>query len=217
MTTTSLAQQPSGDSRSSSAGVGQFTWDLVNDTWWWSEALFRLLGYEPGAAVASLGRFLQHKDPRDRARVDAVFSRCLNEGGPFSCYHHIIDTRGVCKTVVAVGHGDRDAADTRTTAIHGYLVDVTASGRHDTNTALQAALVNRAAIEQVKGILMLVYGLDADAAFQLLVGHSQISNTKLSVIVSAIIGQIENRAASETINRAEIDAILRTACLNLNG
>jgi ANTAR domain/PAS fold len=213
MSPVSLSSQPTVNGQKRSEAVGQFVWDVRTDTWWWSDALYRLLGYEPGAVAPSLERFLQHKAPEDLARVDAVFSRCLDEGGPFSCYHHVVDAHGVRKSVVAVGHGDRDAAESQTVAINGFIVDVTGSSRQETNAALQATLVNRAAIEQVKGVVMLVYGLNADAAFQMLVGHSQIANKKLSSIVDAVLSALDRRSPTETISRSEVDRMLRDACL----
>ncbi|MHC1558292.1 ANTAR domain-containing protein [Actinomycetospora sp. C-140] len=46
--------------------------------------------------------------------------------------------------------------------------------------ALEKALTSRATIDQVKGILMVVFGLDADASFRVLVWLSQQSNTKIA-------------------------------------
>jgi hypothetical protein len=213
MSTVSLSSRPAVNGQVRSDAVGQFAWDVRADTWWWSDALYRLLGYEPGAVAPSMDRFLGHKAPEDLAQVDTVFSRCLNDGGPFSCYHHVVDTHGVRKTVVAVGHGERDADDFQTVSINGFIVDVTGSSRQEANTALQATLANRAAIEQVKGIVMLVYGLNADAAFQMLVGHSSIANKKLSAIVGAVLSALDKRSPTETISRSEVDRILRDACL----
>ena len=213
MSAVSVSSQPAVNGQVRSDEVGQFVWDVPTDTWWWSDALYRLLGYEPDAVTPSLQRFLQHKAPEDLAQVDGVFSRCLAEGGPFSCYHHVVDAHGVRKTVVAVGQGDRDAADSQTVAITGFLVDVTGSSRQETYTALQTTLVSRAAIEQVKGVVMLVYGLNADAAFQMLVGHSQIANKKLSAIAEAMVSALDQRTPTETIKRSEIDRMLRDACL----
>jgi hypothetical protein len=213
MSLVSLSSQPTVSGQDRSDAVGQFIWDLGTDTWWWSEALYRLLGYQPGAVAPTLERFLQHKAPEDQAHVDAVFSRCLAEGGPFSCYHHVVDAHGVRKTVVAVGHGDRDATDSQTVTINGFIVDVTGSSRQETNAALQATLANRAAIEQVKGVVMLVYGLDADAAFQMLVGHSQIANRKVSAIVDDVLKAMDTRSPTETIRRSDVDRLLSDACL----
>ncbi|CAA9305954.1 MAG: hypothetical protein AVDCRST_MAG61-1356 [uncultured Friedmanniella sp.] len=188
--------------------VGEFTWDTVANVWWWSDDLYRLYGYEPGSVEPGLDRFLQHKDPRDMSQIDAVFTRCLQEGGPFSCYHRINDARGGHKTVVAIGFGRRDAEDTQTLEMQGYLIDVTAAGRESTEATLQVVLESRAGIEQVKGALMLVYGVDADAAFALLRGYSQVYNKKLAAIVSAVLVAFAARDDATSITRAELDRML---------
>ena len=59
---------------------------------------------------------------------------------------------------------------------------------------------------------MLVYGLNADAAFQLLVGHSSIANKKVSAIADAMVSVLDRRSPTETVNRSEVDRMLRDAC-----
>ncbi len=192
-------------------GVGRFTWDVPTDGWWWSDDLYRIYGYQPGTVEPSLDAFLRHKHPQDLARIDAVFNRCLSEGGPFSCWHRIIDATGKQRTVVVVGFGERSEDDERTVRMHGFMVDVTLSGQQDTNAALEAALKNRAGIDQVKGAIMLVHGLDADAAFALIRGHSQAYNKKVAAIVADLLVAFQERASSESITRAELDQMLWTA------
>jgi len=208
MSVESIASEASVDAIEGGYGVGQFEWNTDTGAWFWSDGMFRIYGYAPEAVQPSLERFLQHKDPRDMSRIDSVFDRCLSEGGPFSCYHRIIDAQGKRKTVVVVGYGERDADDTRTVLMHGFMVDVTASGQREVSEALQGALKNRGAIEQVKGAIMLVHGLDEDAAFALLRGHSQIYNKKVASIVADLLDAIRNRPSSETISRGELDRML---------
>jgi hypothetical protein len=188
--------------------VGEFRWDTVADVWWWSEGLYRLYGYEPGAVEPTLERFQQHKDPRDHAQIELVFRQCLDEGGPFSCHHRIIDARGAGKTVVAIGFGRRDAAGRRTVVMEGFLVEVRSGGDQESEADLQALLASRAGIEQVKGALMLVHGINADAAFNLLRGYSQIYNKKLAAIVAAVLEAFQGRPVASTVSRAELDRIL---------
>lgn len=188
--------------------VGRFEWNPGSDHWWWSDGLYRLYGYEPRSVEPTMERFVQHKDPQDRARIDAVFARALSQGGPFSCYHRIFDVRGRRRTVVVVGYGDRNLEDTHTVCMHGFMVDVTAAGREETNAALEATLQTRAGIEQVKGALMVVHRLSADAAFEVLRGHSQVYNKKLSSIVAEVLAAIGRRDGSEEISRAGLDRLL---------
>lgn len=55
---------------------------------------------------------------------------------------------------------------------------------------LREAMASRAVIEQAKGILMLRYGCDADAAFCGLARWSQNSNVKLRVVADALVTAI---------------------------
>ena len=208
MSVTEFDREVADQARDDLSGVGEFRWDVVTDSWWWSAALYRLYGYEPGTVEPTMERFLHHKDPRDQARIDEVFGRCRSQGGPFSCYHHIVDTHGRKKTVVAVGHGERGSSGSTTVSMRGFLVDVTASSRQETNAALHASLATRAGIEQVKGALMLVYGLDADAAFEVLRGHSQIYNIKLSTLVASVLTMFSRRSSTAGITRGEVDQML---------
>jgi len=190
------------------SGVGRFECNTVTDSWWWSDALYHVYGYEPGAVEPSMNTFLQHKDPRDRARIDVVLDRCVSEGGPFSCYHRIIDAHGRQKMVVVVGFGERDDSDTKTVRMHGFMVDVSSVTREEVNAAMGSALKNRAGIEQVKGAIMMVYGLDADAAFAVLRGHSQVYNIKLTAIVAAVLSAFQERGTAEAVTRGELDRML---------
>jgi hypothetical protein len=209
MTAQELARTPNpSQARSARTAVGRFSWNTVTDVWWWSDDLYRLYGYAPAAVEPTLDRFLQHKDPRDRARIDLVFSRCSQEGGPFSCHHRIIDARGIHKTVVAIGFGHRNAADTRTDVMEGFLVEVSTGDDLEAEAALQSLLRSRAPVEQVKGALMLLYGLTADAAFSVLRGYSQVYNVKIASIVTAVLEAFETRAATNVVTRAELDRIL---------
>jgi AmiR/NasT family two-component response regulator len=75
---------------------------------------------------------------------------------------------------------------------------------------------NRAGIEQAKGMLMLVYGIDADAAFNLLKWLSQESNVKLRPLAEQIAKDF--RAARHAISaQPEFDQLLLTAHTRLPG
>src|SRR4051794_35555469 len=52
--------------------------------------------------------------------------------------------------------------------------------------AVRTIVGQRATIEQAKGMLMFVYGIDADAAFEVLRGQSQHHNVKLRLIAEQI-------------------------------
>ncbi|WP_319447780.1 MULTISPECIES: GAF and ANTAR domain-containing protein [unclassified Mycobacterium] len=55
---------------------------------------------------------------------------------------------------------------------------------------IQGALENRAAIEQAKGMLMALHGIDAGAAFDMLRQESQAKNIRLHVIASDLVQRL---------------------------
>ena len=55
---------------------------------------------------------------------------------------------------------------------------------------VQRALVQRAPIEQAKGMLMAVHQITADAAFALLVSQSQGSNRKLHDVAVELLNRV---------------------------
>ncbi|MCU1676693.1 MAG: histidine kinase [Frankiales bacterium] len=54
---------------------------------------------------------------------------------------------------------------------------------------MEAAMRSRSVIEQAKGILMALHGIDADAAFAMLADHSQRSNRKLRDVAVTLVAQ----------------------------
>ncbi|WP_141119928.1 ANTAR domain-containing protein, partial [Mycobacterium malmoense] len=69
---------------------------------------------------------------------------------------------------------------------------------------------NRAGIEQAKGMLMLVYGISEDAAFELLRWLSQEANIKLRPLAEQIVEDF--RDAGLRLNaQTEFDHLLLTA------
>ncbi|RZL82098.1 MAG: ANTAR domain-containing protein, partial [Variovorax sp.] len=69
---------------------------------------------------------------------------------------------------------------------------------------------SRAVIEQAKGALMLVYGIPAGRAFDVLIWRSQQTNTRLRILAEQIVagfGQCE----TGTNLRTQFDHLLLTA------
>lgn len=70
---------------------------------------------------------------------------------------------------------------------------------------------HRAVIEQAKGMLMLVYGLDAGAAFDLLKWRSQKSNTKLRTLAEQLIHEFRDVREQAITARSPFDHVLLTS------
>ncbi|WP_051022457.1 ANTAR domain-containing protein [Nocardia pneumoniae] len=71
----------------------------------------------------------------------------------------------------------------------------------------------RAVIEQAKGAVMLVYGLDAEQAFTLLRVRSQETNTKLRILAARVAAELPSVCPPTVTSelRSRLDQLLWTA------
>jgi PAS domain S-box-containing protein len=193
--------------------VGWFRFYFDDRRWEWSEQVQRLHGYEPGTVSPTTELVLSHKHPDDRDRVAATIDDIMHTRGALSSRHRIIDTDGVVHWVVVIGD---QFLDSRGEAIgtHGFYVDITPiqRSREDTITARLGEITdNRAPIEQAKGMLMLVYDVEDDAAIDLLKWLSQESNVKLRVLAERISATLRATARGTIVDRTVFDHALMTA------
>jgi hypothetical protein len=206
-----------GDQTSSPMGWFRFYFD--EQRWQWSEQVARLHGYEPGTVVPTTELVLSHKHPDDRDKVAATIEAIMSTRGALSSRHRIIDTAGAVRWVVVIG--DQFFNDTGAViGTHGFYVDVTPVEHHrldaerrrqDLLTARVAEIAsNRASIEQVKGMLMLIYDVDEDVAFDVLKWLSQEHNVKLRVLAERLRTDLQ-KMARESVVRSDYDHVLLTA------
>jgi AmiR/NasT family two-component response regulator len=73
---------------------------------------------------------------------------------------------------------------------------------------LDGILVDRAEIEQVKGMLMVVYDIDAGAAFEILRWRSQELNIKISALARHLAKELPRRLTVDASRRAPVDHLL---------
>ncbi|MEO3756963.1 PAS and ANTAR domain-containing protein [Mycobacterium sp. B14F4] len=192
--------------------VGTFRFWFVGQRWEWSDEVTRMHGYEPGTVVPTTELLLAHKHPDDRRHVEDLLDHSLHCGGSFSSRHRFIDTSGRVHTVVVLA--DRMFDDNGAViGTEGYYVDLTDTFAQTRRQALDDSLPEllhaRAAIEQAKGALMLVYGIDADAAFELLMWRSQHTNTKLRALAAQIVAELGTITSSDSL-RQQFDHLLLT-------
>jgi hypothetical protein len=200
--------------------VGWFRFHFDDQRWEWSEQLQRMHGYEPGTVTPTTELVLQHKHPNDRREVKKTIDEMLISRRPFSTRHRIVDTHGTVHQVVVVGDQLTDD-EGAVMGTHGYYVDITPTSdraREELITARVAEITeHRAVIEQAKGMLMLVYGLDEDAAFDLLRWRSQSSNVKLRRLAEVIIESFRNAREGAISSRAAFDHALLSVDASQNG
>ena len=165
-----------------SGPIGSFSYTHASDSWTWSEALYEIHGFAPGEVVPSTELLLVHKHPADRSAAETLLRTVRETGERFSFFHRIVDAHGALRHVHSLGEGVRDSAG-RLTGLRGYMVDLTGPVRRTTAIEVEEAVSaldqTRPAIEQVKGALMLTFGIDPDGAFEVLRRYSQITNVKV--------------------------------------
>lgn len=195
--------------------VGWFRFYFADERWEWSPQVERMHGYEPRTVQPTTELVLSHKHPEDYRQVAATLDEIRRTSGAFSTRHRIIDTQGEVHHVVVVGDQLFDEAD-RVVGTHGFYVDVTPSTLEGHSKILSAAVTEiaeaRGPIEQTKGMLMLIYRVSADSAFELLRWRSQETNTKLRVLAEQIAEDFLGLTYDEELPpRSTYDRLLLTA------
>lgn len=199
-------------------GVGWFRFYFADERWEWSDHVHRLHGYEPGTIQPTTQLVLSHKHPDDYHEVAATLDEIRRTHRTFSTRHRIIDTKQVVHDVIVIGdrlyddHGE-------VIGTHGFYVDVTDS-RPVRDKLLSAAVAeiaeHRATIEQAKGMLMLIYRINGDSAFELLKWRSQETNVKLRVLADQVLDDFGQLVYEETLPpRSTFDNLLLTAHLRV--
>lgn len=199
--------------------AGWFRFYFADRRWEWSEQVQRMYGYEPGTVTPTTDLLLSHKHPDDRGRVAATIDDMAERRGAFSTRHRIVDTSGAIHDVVMVGDQFCDESGA-VIGTHGFYVDITppsAPNSEDVITARVAAIARRrGVIDEAKGMLMLVYGLDENAAFNLLRSLSQVRNIKLWPLAAQIAKDFAVLGNQAITSRTEFDECLLTAHLRVS-
>lgn len=194
--------------------VGWFRFYFADERWEWSDEVQILHGYQPGSVTPTTELVLSHKHPDDRHQVAATLDEMRRTHRTFSTRHRIIDTGGDVHEVVVIGDQLNDDSG-RLVGTHGFYVDVTPSDamtKAIVTAAINDITENRAAIEQIKGMLMLIYRVDADTAFELLRWRSQQTNVKLRALAEQLVIDFSELVYDEVLPpRATFDHLLLTA------
>jgi hypothetical protein len=193
--------------------VGGFRFWFVGQRWEWSDEVARMHGYEPGSVTPTTELLLSHKHPDDRQPVQDLLDHLLHHGGSFSSRHRFIDTSGAEHTVIVLADRMLDA-DGAVVGTEGYYIDLTDTFDRTRQQALDDRLPElfaaRAAIEQAKGALMLVYRISADTAFDLLLWRSQQTNVKLRALAAQVVAELDSLTFQPDSLRRQFDHLLLT-------
>jgi hypothetical protein len=82
------------------------------------------------------------------------------------------------------------------------------SERHFTLEQLDEVVANRAVVEQAKGMLMYIYDIGADSAFEMIRSRSRATKTKLRLLAAQLIDDLKLLTPAERLD-------VQTACNKL--
>jgi hypothetical protein len=198
--------------------VGRYRYDRRSGNWWWSPEVFILHGLPPSSAPPTTEEYLRYQHADDRARLLEAITRACTDGRAFALETRIVRADGQERAIVLVGEPQRDPTG-EVAAVEGMCVDITecrppgsdverAQALEAEVGQLRAAMASRAAIEQAKGILMLLTSCGDQVAFDLLAHISSHTHRKVRDVAEVIT----RSAAGQTRLPDDVRAIIRDAC-----
>lgn len=175
--------------RGADARVGRFRYWFDADRWEWSDEVAVMHGYRPGEVIPTTELMISHKHPADREGFVHLVQRMRLEKTPFSSRHRIIAVGGRVRNVIVLGRTFSESGSVVGT--EGFYLDVgdvvDESVRGRVADHVQHFRENGAVIEQAKGMLMVVYGVDAERAFDVLRWVSQTRNVAVHEVSRAVV------------------------------
>ncbi len=72
------------------ANIGTWDWEISTGSFYWSDKIAPLLGYEKGSLEASYENFLAAVHPGDRERVQRAITDCIERGVAYNIEHRVV-------------------------------------------------------------------------------------------------------------------------------
>ncbi len=107
------------------SGMGLWTWDLQHNTVHWTDEVYRIMGYEPGAFEPDNELWLRCIHHEDAQRVRDGIDQVVKDGKDFFRQYRIVNKNGAIRWVESQGRCQRDS-DGRPSWMMGVLIDITA-------------------------------------------------------------------------------------------
>jgi len=191
--------------------VGRFRFFIDQERWEWSPEVQEIHGYAPGEMPnPTTAQVLSHKHPDDVDHVLVALEDTRRTRAAFSTRHRMIDTAGRTHRIAVVGDLMRDDRGA-VIGTEGFYIDVSpaeAAYQDRISAGVSAIVDQRAVIEQAKGMLAVVYGLEDAASFELLRWLSQRTNMKLRALAELLVTRFRALSAPVLPERHEYDNAL---------
>jgi hypothetical protein len=180
---------------------GRFVVDLTKDSWWWSDGLYRLLGYQADGVTPGADRLLAHTDRAARAWWADAFARW--RGGEVAVLGTVAmqDRQGRSFEAVVAG-GVQDAPVGATgVVVDGWVLRTPDLGADAlvVEERIAAEVRTRETIDEAKGIVAAALGTDPGTGFDLL----REAATRRAVPVRVLAQHIVRKAPSVEVASLE--------------
>jgi PAS domain S-box-containing protein len=106
------------------AHLGNWEWDITDNTLWWSNEVYRIFGLQPQQFDATYEAFLSYVHPDDREPVRDAVNRALHENKAYGIDHRILRPDGSVRIVHEEAETLRDF-EGKAIRMRGTVQDVT--------------------------------------------------------------------------------------------
>ena len=207
------APSPLGERRTRIAG--RWRYDRATGAWEWSEEMHALHGLSAEDAVPCTEALVGSQHPDDRPRTIDALSAAVTGAEAFCLEVRVRTGDGGYRTVTLLGEPRLDEEGT-VAAVEGLALESPRPAPDDDRVRaleteveqLRTAMASRAAIEQAKGVLMLLTGCGDQVAFDLLAHISSHTHRKVRDVALDLVAS----ASGQRPLSPEVKEILRDAC-----
>jgi hypothetical protein len=191
--------------------VGGLSYDAGQDRWTWSPEVYQIHGFEPHDVVPTTELIRFHAHPEDRDEVAETLAGAMESPGSFTLTFRLVDAQGALRRVLMLGRGSEGGQGA--VQLRGQLVDLTPLQEEILNDDLSPVVddvrAHRAVIEQAKGIVIQLFEVDADEAFDRLRACSQTANVKVRDLAHhLVVAAAQDRTPGKVDNTLGLAEIL---------
>ncbi|MEO0391866.1 MAG: diguanylate cyclase [Pseudomonadota bacterium] len=170
------------------ANIGFWNYDLLRSELFWSDQIYRIYGYEPGAVAPDIDMAISAYRSKDRSIVKGQLEQSIATGEPWSIEVDLIRTDGVTRRVRS--HGMPQLVDGVVKSVIGVFQDIT----DDTDTAKHNALISDFIRDTPEGVIL----ADAD-------GRIEWINASMKKLSGYSLEEMRGRKPKELLHGPETD------------
>lgn len=123
------------------AHLGNWDWDIKNDSIWWSDEIYRIFGCEPQEFAATYEAFMSYVHPDDREKINEAVNHSLENKSDYHVMHRIVRKDGSERRVVEEASLKLDPQGVPVSMI-GIVHDITEDYERKQSIMLQSEIFN---------------------------------------------------------------------------